>query len=537
MFEFGDIFKASQKFWSDILSDPEKLAKMQANYWENALKFFQHSEQEQPKSHDRRFQGEIWEKNPFFHSLKEWYLFNAEQLKSIAADSKTTDRKSARKTQFMLDQWINAVSPANFILTNPEVLKETLESGGENLKKGWQNFLKDMEKSKKRFSISMTDLSAFEVGKNLAITPGKVVYQNNLMQLIQYLPTTEKVHATPLLIIPPWINKYYILDLQPHNSFVKWIVDQGYTVYMISWVNPDKQHAEKEFSDYIRDGVLSALDAIGEKEVNVVGFCIGGTLLACTLAYLAHKKEKRIKSATYLATLLDFADPGDIEVFIDEEQISALEKVMEKTGYLDGGHMSATFNLLRSNDLIWSYYVNHYLKGKSPVPFDILYWNSDPTNMPHKMHSQYLRDMYLHNKLREPGGMTLCDVPIDLGEAKIPSYCIATQHDHIAPWQSVFAGMQLLKGPLKFVLGESGHIVGIVNPPPAKKYGYRLCHTQTHNPETWLAESEHHQDTWWNDWINWLSDHSGIQIKARVPDPKSVIEDAPGSYVKVRLGD
>ncbi len=536
MFEFDELYKASQKFWSDVLSDPQKLAEMQTNYWENALKFFQASTQPDSQTYDKRFHGEIWEKNPFFHSLKEWYLFNAEQLKNIAAQS-AEDKKSARKTQFMLDQWINAVSPANFILTNPEVLKETLESGGENLKKGWENFLKDMEKSKKRFSISMTDLSAFEVGKNLAVTPGKVVYQNDLMQLIQYLPATEKVHEIPLLIIPPWINKYYILDLQPHNSFVKWIVDQGYTVYMISWVNPGPQHAEKDFSDYIREGVLSALDAIDEKEINAVGFCIGGTLLASTLAYLAHyKKEKRIKSATYLATLLDFADPGDIEVFIDEKQISALEKVMSKTGYLDGGHMSATFNLLRSNDLIWSYYVNHYLKGKSPMPFDILYWNSDPTNMPYKMHSQYLRDMYLHNKLREPGGMTLCDVKIDVSKVKTPSYCIATQQDHIAPWQSVFAGMQLFKGPMKFVLGESGHIVGIVNPPPAKKYGYRLNSTQTDNPESWLAKSEYFQDTWWNDWIKWLSERSGTKINAHVPNPNDIIEDAPGSYVKLRLG-
>jgi polyhydroxyalkanoate synthase len=538
MFDYGEMFKASQKFWSEILSDPQKLTDLQANYWQEAVKFF-----EQPAEthqHDRRFQHEIWENNPFFQSLKQWYLFNTEQLKKIAilGSEEIHDKKSARKMRFMLEQWTNAASPANFVLTNPEVLKETLETGGENLKRGWENFLKDVSKSKKHFSISMTDLSAFEVGKNIAITPGKINYQNELMQLIQYSPTTEKVYKTPLLIVPPWINKYYILDLQAHNSFVKWIVDQGYTVFMISWVNPHQEQAEKDFSNYIQEGLLSALDVINkitEEEVNVLGFCIGGTLLACTLAYLAHRKEKRIKSATFLATLLDFADPGDIEVFIDEEQISALEKVMAKTGYLDGGHMSATFNLLRSNDLIWSYYVNHYLKGKSPVPFDVLYWNADATNMPHKMHSQYLRDMYLHNKLREPGGMTLCDVPMDLGKIKIPAYCLATQHDHIAPWQSVFASMQLLGGPHRFVLGESGHIVGIVNPPPGKKYGYRTNDISTNNPEVWLEKSKHHQDSWWNDWNHWLAQHSGEKIKSRIP--RNSIEDAPGSYVKVRLGD
>jgi polyhydroxyalkanoate synthase len=531
MFELGEIFKTTQKFWSEVLSNPQKWTEIQANYWQEAIKFFENSST--VSQQDKRFQHEVWDKNPFFQSLKQWYLFNADQLKKIAASQEINDKKTARKMRFMIEQWINAASPANFVLTNPEVLQETLETGGENLKRGWENFLGDISRSKKHFSISMTDLEAFKVGKNLAVTPGKVIYQNEMMQLIQYSPATEKVYAVPMLIVPPWINKYYILDLQAHNSFVKWIVEQGYTVFMISWVNPGQAQAEKEFSDYMQSGILSALEAIGEKEVNVLGFCIGGTLLACTLAYLASCKQKRIKSATYLATLLDFTEPGDIEVFIDEQQISALEKEMEKTGYLDGGHMSMTFNLLRSNDLIWSYYVNHYLKGKPPVPFDILYWNSDATNMPYKMHSQYLRGMYLNNTLREHGGMVLCSTPIDLGKINIPAYCLAAQQDHIAPWQSVYTSMRLLQGPCRFVLGESGHIVGVVNPPPGKKYGYRVSDKLIDDPEQWLAASVRHQESWWNDWDRWLAQHSGGKINAR--QPKNAIEEAPGSYVQVRL--
>jgi polyhydroxyalkanoate synthase len=531
MFEFDDLFKTTQKFWSEILEDPQKLMEMQVQYWQESIKFFQ--DPSQVYSKDKRFQNELWETNPFFQFLKTSYLYNANYLKNIVSQSEALDKKTLQKIQFLMDQWTSALSPTNFIFSNPEVLKETLETGGANLKQGWENFLEDLEKRKKQISIPMTDLSAFEVGKNLAITPGKIIYQNELIQLIQYLPTTEKVHEIPLLIIPPWINKYYILDLQPHNSFAKWIVDQGYTVYMISWVNPDSRHAEKDFGDYMKEGILDAIDAIGEKEINALGFCIGGTLLSCALAYLANQKEKRIKSATFLATLLDFSEPGDIEVFIDEAQISALEKLMEKTGYLDGGYMSATFNLLRSNDLIWSYFVNHYLKGKSSVPFDILYWNADSTNMPYKMHSQYLREMYLHNKLCKSNGMKINNMDIDLGKIKIPTYWLATEQDHIAPWKSVFNSHQLLNGVSRFVLGDSGHVAGIVNPPPFKKYGYRVNSEEFDKPEDWLESGNYHQDSWWNDWIKWLSQQSGHQVKARFP--KISIEDAPGSYVKVRL--
>jgi polyhydroxyalkanoate synthase len=406
--------------------------------------------------------------------------------------------------------------------------------------RGLDNLLEDLERGKGKLRIKMTDLEAFEVGGNVAVTPGKVVYQNDLMQLIQYTPTTAKVYRRPLLIVPPWINKYYILDLRPDNSFIAWAVEQGYTVFVVSWVNPDASLAGKSFEDYMGEGVLEALEAIeravGERQVSAIGYCLGGTLLAATLAYMKATGDERITAAIFFVSLVDFAEAGDLSVFIDEEQLDQLERRMEKEGYLEGGAMSTTFNMLRANDLIWSFVVNNYLMGKDPFPFDLLYWNSDSTRMPATMHSFYLRKMYHENLLSQPGGIELRGVPIDLTAIDIPVYILSTKEDHIAPWISTFEATRLYKGPVKFVLAASGHIAGVVNPPSAEKYGYWTKRGKAASPEAWLERAEAHPGSWWPDWHRWLRPKSGGKVAARSPGDGGleVIEDAPGSYVKVR---
>ncbi|MGH6904832.1 MAG: PHA/PHB synthase family protein, partial [Geminicoccaceae bacterium] len=391
-----------------------------------------------------------------------------------------------------------------------------------------------------RLAIRMTDLEAFELGKDLALTPGKVVFQNDLLQLIQYAPSTEEVYRRPLLIIPPWINKYYILDLRPENSFVKYAVDQGFTVFMVSWVNPDERHADKTFEDYMVEGALAALDAIeqatGERETTVIGYCLGGTLLACTLAYLAAKRDRRVKAASFFAALTDFENPGELGVFIDEEQLAAMDEMMAKRGYLDGREMATTFNLLRANDLIWSFVVNNYLLGKEPFPFDLLYWNSDSTRMPYAMHSFYLHKFYQENKLIEPGGITLCDVPIDLRKIRLPVYLLSTREDHIAPWATTYAATQLYQGETRFVLAGSGHIAGVINPPAQEKYDHWTNAALPPDPKDWLEGATWHPGSWWPDWAAWNAARSGPKVPARQPGAGKLtpIEDAPGAYARLR---
>jgi polyhydroxyalkanoate synthase len=412
--------------------------------------------------------------------------------------------------------------------------------------KGLENLLGDLERGKGKLAISMTDYEAFEVGKNIAVTPGKVVFQNDLLQLIQYTPTTPKVAKRPLLVIPPWINKYYILDLKPQNSFVKWAVEQGLTVFIVSWVNPDAKLAQKSFSDYMLEGILASLDAIekatGEKSANAIGYCLGGTLLASTLAYLAAKKQaNRIASATFFTAMVDFTEAGELSVFIDEEQLDSLEAKMNERGYLEGSEMANTFNMLRANDLIWSFVINNYLLGKEPFPFDLLYWNSDSTRMPAAMHSFYLRNMYQRNLLSQPGGIELNGVPIDLTTVKTPTFILSTREDHIAPWKSTYAATQLYQGPVKFTLAASGHIAGVVNPPAANKYGHWVGKEKTakdypQDPEAWLAKAENRPGSWWPEWRQWLKQFDDGEVDARKPgDGKlKAIEDAPGSYVLVK---
>ncbi len=534
-----------------LMAAPAKVAAAQVDLWQSQLELWRRSGSAwwgqsatepvaAPAPDDRRFRHDDWQDHFLFDFIKQSYLLTARWLQRLVAETEGLDVHTRRRLDFYTRQFADTMAPTNFVITNPEVLRATVESGGENLLQGLSHLLDDLERGKGRLRIRRTDMEAFTLGENVAATPGKVIYQNELMQLIQYDPATATVFSKPLLIMPPWINKFYIMDLRPGNSLFKWLVDQGFTVFVISWVNPDERLAEMRFEDYLLAGTLPALEAVaqaaGERQVNAVGYCLGGTMLAITTAYLAAQGDDRISACAFLTTLLDFAEPGDLMVFIDEEQLTALEKRMARKGYLDGAEMTATFNTLRANDLIWSFFINNYLLGKEPFPFDLLYWNSDSTRMPAAMHSFYLRNFYQHNRLREPGGITLAGVPIDLGKIRVPAYFVATLEDHIAPWRSVYTGSRLLSGPVRFALGGSGHIAGVINHPGDNKYGYWTATEQPVDPEAWRQAAERHEGSWWVDWLAWLSGRAGEQVPARSPGAGGlpVIEDAPGSYVKAR---
>jgi polyhydroxyalkanoate synthase len=536
-----------------MIADPARVAQAQLSLWYDYMTLWQRMAQRlwggtaepviEPVTGDRRFRDPAWNDGTVFDFIKQSYLLTARWLQASVRDVAGIDAHTARKIDFYTRQFVDALAPSNFVLTNPEVLRATIESRGENLVKGLENLLGDLERGKGRIDISMTDAAAFRIGENIAVTPGQVVYQNDLMQLIQYVPTTPMVKRRPLLIIPPWINKFYILDLRPDNSFIRWAVGEGHTVFVISWVNPDARLAAKTFEDYMFEGPLAALGAIheatGERRANVIGYCLGGTLLASTLAYMATKGDRRIASATYFVTLVDFAEAGELSVFIDEEQLKALDQRMQQKGYLEGRDMATMFNLLRANDLIWSFVVNNYLLGKSPFPFDLLYWNSDSTRMPAAMHSFYLRNMYQENLLVRPGGIILGGVPIDLRRIQTPSFLLSAREDHIAPWRSTYAATRLYGGPVKFVLAASGHIAGVINPPQSGKYSHW---ESGHNPPTaeeWLAGASQHPGSWWPLWERWVAHYAGGEVPARQPGDGKLppIEPAPGAYVKVRAAD
>src|SRR5438132_2062291 len=513
-----------------MMADPSRLVRAQLSLWNDYLTLWQRTAQRflggdtepmiEPSAGDRRFRDAAWTENTLFDFIKQSYLLTARWMQSTVRDVEGIDERTARKVDFYTRQFVDALAPSNFLMTNPEALRATIESKGENLLDGLKNLLEDLERGKGRLAIKMTDMEAFRIGENIAVTPGKVVYQNDLLQLIQYEPMTATVKRRPLLIIPPWINKFYILDLPPENSFIRWAVTQGHTVFVISWVNPDEHLAAKTYADYMLEGPLDALDAIeqatGERDANVIGYCLGGTLLASTLAYMAVKRDSRIKSATYLVTIVDFAEAGELSVFIDEEQLAALEERMNARGYLEGRDMPTTFNMLRANDLIWSFVVNNYLLGKSPFPFDLLYWNADSTRMPAAMHSFYLRNMYQENLLVKPGGITLDGVPIDLRKIKTPSFLLSTREDHIAPWRSTYAAIRLYKGPVKFVLSASGHIAGVVNP-PGSKYGHWENDQNPPTPEECLATGTAVPDPWWPAWKRWVAQYAAGEVPARHP--------------------
>lgn len=551
------IGKAFLEMGAKIMADPAKLARAQGEFWRGYSRLWQETSRRmmgeeaapvaEPEKGDKRFLDEAWTEQAVFDFIKQSYLLASNWIRSTVKEVDGLDPETARKVDFYSRQFVDAMAPTNFALTNPKVLKATLETGGENLLKGLDNLLADLEKGKGRLSISMTDLDAFTLGVNVATTPGKVVFQNDLMELIQYAPSTETVYEKPLLIVPPWINKYYVLDLKEKNSFIKWAVDRGQTVFIISWVNPDETLSGKTFDDYMFEGPLAAMDAIGEatgeRVVDLLGYCIGGTLCACTLAYLAANDDPqsrgRVASATFLTTLIDFKNAGEISVFIDDEQLGLLQEHMDKKGYLEGAHMSAVFNLLRDQDLIWSFVVNNYLLGRDPLPFDLLYWNADTTRMPAMMHGFYLRNMYLDNKLIEPGALQIAGVPIDLGKIELPVYVLATREDHIAPWTSTYAAVNAYCGPVRFVLSGSGHIAGVVNPPNRNKYCHWTNSRKPKNPETWLKNAKRNDGSWWPDWDKWLKRFAGKQVPAREPGAGGLkaIEDAPGAYVKMRSSE
>ena len=496
-----------------------------------------------PARSDKRFRDPEWQQNIVFDLVKQSYLLAANWLTQQVVTTDEVDPHTREKAKFYVNQMADAISPSNFVLTNPEVLRVTMETNGENLVKGMRNLLDDVVRGKGKLQIQQTDMSAFTVGVNIATTPGKIVFQNDLMQLIQYEPTTKEVYRRPLLIFPPWINKYYILDLTPEKSFVRWATAQGYTVFVVSWVNPDAQLAMKSFESYMIEGIYAALDAVelatGEKEVNAIGYCIGGTLLAATLAHMAQKKDTRIKSATFFAAQVDFSEAGDLKVFIDEEQLSDIEHRMEeKGGYLEASVIATTFNMLRSNDLVWSYVVNNYLLGRAPVPFDLLYWNADSTALPAKMHVFYLRECYLENKLAL-GEMVLGGTKLNLNDVKIPIYLQSSIEDHIAPYNSVFKATKLFKGPVRFMIAGSGHIAGVINPPSQNKYQYWTNDKPADTPAEWRKSATEHPGSWWPDWEAWLRPLSGDMVPARVPGDRmlKVIEDAPGAYVVRRADD
>ena len=489
---------------------------------------------------DKRFADPEWNSNQFFDFVKQLYLLTTKRAQELVLDAEGLDPQTRRKAEFYVQQVTNALSPSNFVLTNPEVLRETVASSGDNLARGLQMLAEDIAAGKGMLKIRQSNPDNLVVGVNMATTPGKVIYQNEIMQLIQYEPTTEKVLRTPLLIVPPWINKFYILDLKPEKSYIKWCVDQGITVFVISWVNPDKRLGNKSWEDYMKEGLLAAMDVIeratGEMKVHTAGYCVGGTMLATTLAWLAEKRRQRVKSATFFAAQVDFTHAGDLLVFVDEHQISALEHDMKSSGVLEGSKMAMAFNMLRSNDLVWSYVVSNYLKGQQPSAFDLLHWNSDATRMTAANHSYYLRNCYLENRL-SAGTMVLDNTLLDLSRVKVPVYNLATREDHIAPAESVLYGSQFFGGPVKYVLSGSGHIAGVVNPPAANKYQYWTNdNIKDVTVAEWMKGAVEHKGSWWPDWREWLGQIDPEEVPARTvgSDALPPIENAPGSYVRVR---
>jgi polyhydroxyalkanoate synthase len=548
--EVADVVKTLGQVAEYWLTDPRRSLELQSSLgkayldlWANAVKRMSGEKVEPvavPDPRDKRFVDPEWSSNAFYDFVKQAYLLTVQWASRLVKDAEGLDPHTQQKAEFYVRQIANAIAPSNFLLTNPELLRETVASNAENLVRGMHMLAEDIEAGQGNLKIRQSDARMFGVGRNLALTPGKVIFENPLMQLIQYTPSTATVLKRPLLIVPPWINKFYILDLTPEKSFIKWCVDQGLTVFVISWVNPDAHLAKKGFEDYMRDGPLAALDVIekvtGERQVNAIGYCVGGTLLATTLAYMASMHDDRIASATFFAAQVDFTHAGDLKVFVDEEQVAAREREMSERGYLEGKKMATAFNLLRSNDLIWPYVINNYLRGKEPAPFDLLYWNSDATRMPAANHSFYLRNCYLENRLSK-GDMVIAGRKLDLKSVEIPVYNLATREDHIAPARSVLLGSKFFGGPVRFVLAGSGHIAGVVNPPDKMKYQYWTGPKPTSaNLDRWLGKAKEHAGSWWPDWLDWVKKQEASEVPAREPGGGvfKPIEDAPGSYVKVR---
>jgi polyhydroxyalkanoate synthase subunit PhaC len=547
--ELGEIARTLGEVAERWMGEPQRALEAQTRLtsgliglWTDALRRFEGEDvppAQPPDPTDRRFKDPAWTQNPFFDFLRQSYVHTAKWAEDMVHEAKDIDPHTRHKAQFYVRQLAAALSPSNFVALNPELLRATIEQNGANLVRGVQMLAEDVEAGGGELKLRQTDARTFEVGVNLATTPGKVVLRNDLIELIQYAPSTERVLRRPLLIVPPWINKFYILDLNPEKSFIRWAVAQGLTVFVISWVNADARHAAKSFDAYMKEGILAALDAIelatGERKVSAIGYCVGGTLLSATLGYMAAKGDRRIESATLLATQVDFKHSGDLQVFVDEKQVSAVEDEMRLRGFLDGKRMATAFNMLRPNDLIWRYMVDVYLKGKSPMAFDLLFWNSDSTRMPAANHSFYLRNCYLENNLTK-GRMVIDGVTIDLGRVTIPIYNLAAKEDHIAPALSTFEGARHFGGEVRYVMAGSGHIAGVINPPAHQKYQYWTGGPVGDSFEGWVERAEEHKGSWWPDWFAWLERQARERVVARVPGGGKLtpLEDAPGTYVKVK---
>lgn len=543
--EAGKLFSEIAQHW---VADPARLVEKQGTLVRDYLQLVSSTMRRtmgaevlpvaEPEPGDNRFKDPEWSRNPYFDFWKQAYLIGSRWLEQVLDDTHGLDERTRHRAEFFLKQLTSAFSPSNFPLTNPEVMRETFASSGQNLVAGMTNLARDLDKSGGMLNISQTDVEAFELGRNIATAPGKVVFQNEFLQLIQYSPTTDRVYERPLLIVPPWINKFYILDLTPQKSFVRYAVSKGFTVFMVSWVNPDGKLAEKTFEDYMTGGLLAATDAVkretGVDKINVIGYCVGGTLLGTSLAYLAARGEEPFSSATFFAAQVDFSKAGDLLLFIDDAQLKYLQEMMAERGYLDGSRMATVFNLLRPKDLIWPYIVNNYMLGKKPFPFDLLFWNQDSTRMPAANHNFYLREFYQHNKLAR-GQLSIGGVKLDLGKVKLPIYELASKEDHIAPAKSVFIGSKLFGGPVTFVMAGSGHIAGVINPPDKPKYQYWTNDKKVATMEAWLESAVEHPGSWWPHYADWLARSSGTKIEPRTPGAQlGVIEDAPGSYVRTK---
>ncbi|HAT86126.1 MAG TPA: class I poly(R)-hydroxyalkanoic acid synthase [Rhizobiales bacterium] len=534
------------EYWT---SDPQRAMDAQTRLWGRymdlwgaSVKTMMGEEQEiieAPEKGDKRFQDPEWENNQFFDFVKQFYLITSKWAHEMVDEARDLDDHTRHQAQFYMDQVINALAPSNYLVTNPELLKETMANDGENLVRGMKMLAEDIAAGDGDLIIRQSSNGEFELGKNIAVTPGKVIAQSDVCQIIQYEATTKEVYKTPLLIVPPWINKFYILDLNEKKSFIKWCVDQGHSVFVISWVNPDASLRDKGFDAYIKEGVIFGLDAVakatGEKKAHTIGYCVGGTLLSSSLAYMAAKRQYKVASTTLFTTQVDFTHAGDLKVFVDEEQLTEMEGHIKELGYLEGRSMANAFNMLRSNDLIWPYVINNYMKGKEPFPFDLLYWNSDSTRMPAANHVFYMRNCYLENNLAQ-GKMEIDGTKLDLGKVKVPIYNLATKEDHIAPAISVFKGSSMFGGKVDFVLSGSGHIAGVVNPPDKEKYQYWRGGKAEGDLESWTAAARETPGSWWPDWHKWIEDISDEKVPARkIGDGKlKPIEDAPGSFVRVR---
>ena len=545
-----DMVKTFSKLTEYWLSDPARALEAQTrlfsgymDVWSNAIRRMNDTEIEdavKPEKGDKRFQDPEWGQNAFFDFIKQAYLVTSRWAGDLVEHAEGLDDHTRHKAQFYVRQITQAISPSNFLLTNPEIFRETVASNGENLVRGMKMLAEDIAAGHGDLKLRQADNSSFEVGRNIATTPGKVIARSDVAEIIQYEPSTDKVLKRPLLICPPWINKFYILDLNPEKSFIRWAVEQGHSVFVISWVNPDQRHGRKDWEAYIREGIQFGLDTVeeatGEREVNAIGYCVGGTLLAAALALMAREGDERIKSVTFFTTQVDFTYAGDLKVFVDEEQIAALERSMEGKGFLDGTKMATAFNMLRAGDLIWPYVVNNYMRGKEPMPFDLLYWNSDSTRMSAANHSFYLRNCYLENNLIQ-GKMTLAGRTLSLADVTIPVYNLAAREDHIAPARSVFLGCRFFGGEVDYVMAGSGHIAGVVNPPAAKKYQHWTGGKPEGDFESWVAKATENPGSWWPHWQAWIEKQDASTTKARKPGGTKLkpIADAPGEYVRVRV--